>query len=99
MNAMNHDHNNEFCSLVHLFLSGASKPFEAIFVSRQSKKNDVCDPLIVVLHGGPHGVSLSGFAKSYAFLSSLGYSLLIVNYRCVKNFLSLFCLSLIRNSD
>uniref|UniRef100_A0A6N2MP39 acylaminoacyl-peptidase n=1 Tax=Salix viminalis TaxID=40686 RepID=A0A6N2MP39_SALVM len=60
---------------------GASKPFEAIFVSRQSKKNDVCDPLIVVLHGGPHGVSLSGFAKSYAFLSSLGYSLLIVNYR------------------
>lgn len=60
---------------------GASKPFEAIFVSRQSKKNDVCDPLIVVLHGGPHSVSLSGFAKSYAFLSSLGYSLLIVNYR------------------
>ncbi|KAJ6430148.1 hypothetical protein OIU84_021540 [Salix udensis] len=60
---------------------GASKPFEAIFVSRQSKKNDVSDPLIVVLHGGPHGVSLSGFAKSYAFLSSLGYSLLIVNYR------------------
>ncbi|KAJ6988566.1 hypothetical protein NC653_021474 [Populus alba x Populus x berolinensis] len=60
---------------------GASKPFEAIFVSHQSKKNDVCDPLIVVLHGGPHSVSLSGFAKSYAFLSSLGYSLLIVNYR------------------
>ncbi|XP_073266827.1 acylamino-acid-releasing enzyme-like isoform X2 [Populus alba] len=60
---------------------GASKPFEAIFVSNQSKKNDVCDPLIVVLHGGPHSVSLSGFAKSYAFLSSLGYSLLIVNYR------------------
>ncbi|KAJ6903563.1 hypothetical protein NC651_020903 [Populus alba x Populus x berolinensis] len=56
---------------------GACKPFEAIFVSRQSKKNDVCDPLIVVLHGGPHSVSLSGFAKSYAFLSSLGYSLLI----------------------
>ncbi|KAJ6903566.1 hypothetical protein NC651_020905 [Populus alba x Populus x berolinensis] len=65
---------------------GASKPFEAIFVSRQSKKNDVCDPLIVVLHGGPHTVSLSGFAKSYAFLSSLGYSLLIVNYRCLKFF-------------
>ncbi|KAJ6689315.1 hypothetical protein OIU85_005692 [Salix viminalis] len=60
---------------------GASKPFEAIFVSRQSKKNDVCDPLIVILHGGPHSVSLSGFAKSHAFLSSLGYSLLIVNYR------------------
>jgi len=86
MKALNYDHSNEFCFIVHLFLSGASKPFEAIFVSRQSKKNDVCDPLIVVLHGGPHSVSLSGFAKSYAFLSSLGYSLLIVNYRCFKAF-------------
>ncbi|XP_022760213.1 acylamino-acid-releasing enzyme isoform X2 [Durio zibethinus] len=58
---------------------GAAKPFEAIFVS--SKKNDAPDPLIVVLHGGPHSVSLSSFSKSLAFLSSIGYSLLIVNYR------------------
>ncbi|XP_071940515.1 acylamino-acid-releasing enzyme-like isoform X1 [Coffea arabica] len=60
---------------------GASKPYEAIFVSSKSQKNDMRDPLIVVLHGGPHSVSLSGFSKSLAFLSSLGYSLLIVNYR------------------
>ncbi|KAK9287677.1 hypothetical protein L1049_016115 [Liquidambar formosana] len=60
---------------------GASKPFEAIFVSSNSKKNDACDPLIVMLHGGPHSVSLSSFSKSLAFLSSIGYSLLIVNYR------------------
>ncbi|KAM7485259.1 hypothetical protein LguiA_001268 [Lonicera macranthoides] len=60
---------------------GGSKPFEAIFVSSKSMKNDACDPLIVVLHGGPHSVSLSSFSKSLAFLSSIGYSLLIVNYR------------------
>ncbi|XP_021291724.1 acylamino-acid-releasing enzyme isoform X1 [Herrania umbratica] len=58
---------------------GAAKPFEAIFVS--SKKNDETDPLIVLLHGGPHSVSLSSFSKSLAFLFSIGYSLLIVNYR------------------
>ncbi|CAN4091824.1 unnamed protein product [Withania somnifera] len=60
---------------------GASKPYEAIFVSSKPQSRNVCDPLIVVLHGGPHSVSLSSFSKSLAFLSSLGYSLLIVNYR------------------
>ncbi|KAK7243155.1 hypothetical protein RIF29_37943 [Crotalaria pallida] len=60
---------------------GASKPFEAIFVSSKAEKIDTCDPLIVMLHGGPHSVSLTSFSKSLAFLSSLGYSLLIVNYR------------------
>ncbi|XP_006356048.1 acylamino-acid-releasing enzyme isoform X1 [Solanum tuberosum] len=60
---------------------GASKPYEAIFVSSKTQSCNVCDPLIVVLHGGPHSVSLSSFSKSLAFLSSLGYSLLIVNYR------------------
>lgn len=59
--------------------SGAAKPFEAIFVS--SKINVASDPLIVVLHGGPHSVSLSSFSKSLAFLTSIGFSLLIVNYR------------------
>ncbi|KAK7243157.1 hypothetical protein RIF29_37945 [Crotalaria pallida] len=59
---------------------GASKHFEAIFVSSRTKK-DVLDPLIVILHGGPQDVSLSYFSKSWAFLSSVGYSLLIVNYR------------------
>ncbi|KAK8709664.1 hypothetical protein V6N13_060677 [Hibiscus sabdariffa] len=58
---------------------GAAKSFEAIFVS--SNVNDAPDPLIVFLHGGPHIVSLSSFSKSLAFLSSIGFSLLIVNYR------------------
>ncbi|XP_028784170.1 acylamino-acid-releasing enzyme isoform X2 [Neltuma alba] len=60
---------------------GARKPIEAIFVSSKTKKNDACDPLIAILHGGPHAVSVSSFSKSLAFLSSLAYSLLIVNYR------------------
>ncbi|PIN21311.1 Dipeptidyl aminopeptidase [Handroanthus impetiginosus] len=60
---------------------GASKPFEAIYVSSKHQKPDSRDPLIVILHGGPHAVLLSSFSKSHAFLSSLGYSLLIVNYR------------------
>ncbi|WCJ23909.1 Acylamino-acid-releasing enzyme [Euphorbia peplus] len=59
---------------------GASKPFEAILVSSKSNKVS-SDPLIVMLHGGPHTVALSSFSKSLAFLSSLGFSLLIVNYR------------------
>ncbi|PON40165.1 Peptidase [Parasponia andersonii] len=43
--------------------------------------NDACEPLIVVLHGGPHSVSVTSFSKSLAFLSSIGFNLLIVNYR------------------
>ncbi|KAK7345936.1 hypothetical protein VNO77_16552 [Canavalia gladiata] len=64
-----------------ILTKGASKPYEAIFVSSKTKKSDSCDPLIVVLHGGPHSVLLTSFSKSLAYLSSLGYSLLIVNYR------------------
>ncbi|XP_043692144.1 acylamino-acid-releasing enzyme-like isoform X1 [Telopea speciosissima] len=60
---------------------GASKPFEAIFVSSSSQKDGECNPLIVMLHGGPHSVSVTSYSKSLSFLSSIGYSLLIVNYR------------------
>ena len=70
---------------LYLFLfwlsAGASKPFEAIFVSPKGEKNESCNPLIVVLHGGPHSVFTTGFSKSLAFLSSIGFNLLIVNYR------------------
>ncbi|TXG72161.1 hypothetical protein EZV62_000740 [Acer yangbiense] len=59
----------------------AKKPLEAIFVSSKSKRDGACDPLIVLLHGGPHYVLTSSFSKASAFLSSIGYSLLIVNYR------------------
>ncbi|XP_073056757.1 acylamino-acid-releasing enzyme 1 isoform X2 [Primulina eburnea] len=68
-------------SMPENFTEGGSKPFEAIFVSSKSKMPNGQEPMIVILHGGPHSVSLSSFSKSLAFLSSLGYSLLIVNYR------------------
>ncbi|XAR57316.1 Acylaminoacyl-peptidase [Bertholletia excelsa] len=60
---------------------GATEPFEAIFVSSKTMKSGACNPLIVVLHGGPHAVSVSSFSKNLAFISALDYSLLIVNYR------------------
>ncbi|XP_038972532.1 acylamino-acid-releasing enzyme 1 isoform X3 [Phoenix dactylifera] len=61
---------------------GARKPYEAIFISNKENKIDGArNPLIVILHGGPHSVSLTSYSKSLAFLSSLGYTLLIVNYR------------------
>lgn len=71
--------------------AGARKPFEAIFVShppsasdgscKQTQEDGLCAPLILFLHGGPHSVSLTSYSKSLAFLSSLGYNLLVVNYR------------------
>ncbi|MQL86070.1 hypothetical protein Taro_018588, partial [Colocasia esculenta] len=71
---------------------GAQKPLEAIFLSSSSshtkeplqvdqKSDDAYNPLIVVLHGGPHSVSLTSYSKSHAFLASLGFNLLLVNYR------------------
>ncbi|KAI3844357.1 hypothetical protein MKX03_021531 [Papaver bracteatum] len=60
---------------------GARTPYEAIFVSSKTRKSGACDPLIVILHGGPHFLVLTDYNKNHAFLSALGYSLLIVNYR------------------
>ncbi|KAJ0233076.1 Acylamino-acid-releasing enzyme [Hirschfeldia incana] len=61
---------------------GAKRSFEAIYVSSsKSKENGRCDPLVVSLHGGPHTVAPCSFSKQLAYLSSIGYSLLIVNYR------------------
>ncbi|KAH0849553.1 hypothetical protein HID58_096289, partial [Brassica napus] len=61
---------------------GAKKPIEAIYVSSsKSKENGICDPLVVIVHGGPHSVAPCSFSKTLAYLSSIGYSLLIVNYR------------------
>lgn len=61
-----------FCSV------GGKLPFEAIFVSCKDSSRS---PTVVILHGGPHSVSVSSYVKSSAFLASLGFNLLIVNYR------------------
>ncbi|CAH8385394.1 unnamed protein product [Eruca vesicaria subsp. sativa] len=61
---------------------GAKKPIEAIYVSSSKSKEDgKCDPLVVVIHGGPHSIASCSFSKTLAYLSSIGYSLLNVNYR------------------
>ncbi|KAI4371944.1 hypothetical protein MLD38_010236 [Melastoma candidum] len=60
--------------------NGAKRDYESIFVCSKSQKGKY-DPLIVILHGGPHSVSSSTFSRASAFLSALGFSLLIVNYR------------------
>nr|DAD19714.1 TPA_asm: hypothetical protein HUJ06_021177 [Nelumbo nucifera] len=62
-------------------IAGAKNPFEAIYVSSNSQEHGSCNPVIVILHGGPHSVSVTSFSKPLAFLSSIGYNLLIVNYR------------------
>lgn len=63
-------------------MAGSRKPIEAIYVSSsKSKENSKCDPLVVVIHGGPHSVAPCSFSKDLAYLSSVGYNLLIVNYR------------------
>ncbi|PKA61420.1 acylaminoacyl-peptidase [Apostasia shenzhenica] len=69
---------------------GVKRPFEAIFVlhsnpkfeaCKENKLDSACNPVILVLHGGPHAVSSTTYSKSLAFLSSLGYNILLVNYR------------------
>ncbi|KAF8722822.1 hypothetical protein HU200_021950 [Digitaria exilis] len=62
---------------------GGKLPFEAIFVSCKDSSRS---PTVVILHGGPHSVSVSSYVKSSAFLASLGFNLLIVNYRGTPGF-------------
>lgn len=46
-----------------------------------SCKDSSHSPTVVILHGGPHSVSVSSYSRSSAFLASLGFNLLIINYR------------------
>ena len=57
---------------------GGRLPFEAIFVSCEDSSQK---PTVLILHGGPHSTSVSSYSKSSAFLVSLGFNLLIANYR------------------
>ncbi|XP_062205252.1 acylamino-acid-releasing enzyme 2-like isoform X2 [Phragmites australis] len=62
---------------------GGKLPFEAIFVSSKDSSHS---PTVVILHGGPHSLSVSSYSKSSSFLASLGFNLLIVNYRGTLGF-------------
>jgi len=69
--------------VIFLLSSGGQLPFEAIFVSCEDSSRK---PTVLVLHGGPHSTSVSSYSKSSAFLASLGFNLLIVNYRGTPGF-------------
>ncbi|CAM0947847.1 unnamed protein product [Alopecurus aequalis] len=62
---------------------GGQRPFESIFVSCEDSWQK---PTVLILHGGPHSTSVSSYSKSSAFLASLGFNLLIVNYRGTPGF-------------
>ncbi len=78
-----------------LTYSGAKQPFEAIFVSGETKSPDDIPPLVLVLHGGPHAVTQTSFSRTAAFLSALGFNLLHVNYRYLEQHVTMFMLMLI----
>ena len=48
-------------------------------------------PVVLVPHGGPHGMSASGYIPSYAFLANEGYAVLHVNYRGSTGYGKAFC--------
>ncbi|KAJ7569387.1 hypothetical protein O6H91_01G075800 [Diphasiastrum complanatum] len=69
---------------------GSDEPFEAIFVfspigngthTNEGREKIKQSPLLLVLHGGPHSVSLTNFSRTNAFLLASGFNLLHVNYR------------------
>ncbi|KAK3153710.1 hypothetical protein QOZ80_2BG0180130 [Eleusine coracana subsp. coracana] len=62
---------------------GGKLPFQAIFVPYNDSSHS---PTVVILHGGPHSISVSSYSRSSAFLASLGFNLLIVNYRGTPGF-------------
>mmetsp|Transcript_21888 Transcript_21888/g.67161 ORF Transcript_21888/g.67161 Transcript_21888/m.67161 type:complete len:804 (-) Transcript_21888:139-2550(-) len=56
---------------------GRSDPFEAVLVLPSNP-----DPTVVVVpHGGPHGVFPTSYVPTYAFLVERGFAVLHVNYR------------------
>lgn len=67
-------------------VSGATDPhqdieYEAICLWSEPSEPSVSLPLVVLPHGGPHSTFHTAFVLPYAFLASLGYACLMVNYR------------------
>jgi acylaminoacyl-peptidase len=71
---------NPLIFLIEVSFVGGKLPFEAIFVPYKDSSHS---PTVVILHGGPHSISVSSYSRSSAFLASLGFNLLTVNYRYV----------------
>lgn len=61
-------------------------PFESIVVYHEkalqlAKEKNEALPLLIVPHGGPHGCLPTFYIQSHVYLASLGYVVLMVNYR------------------
>lgn len=63
----------------------ADQPIHAILIHKQQPPQQAqgqLPPLVVMPHGGPHSAYTTAFSATlYAFMASLGYTLLVVNYR------------------
>jgi acylaminoacyl-peptidase len=62
---------------------GEHHSYEAIFLTPAAEHagGDPKMPLVLQAHGGPHSCSNTSYSHIYAFLLSLGYAVLLVNYR------------------
>lgn len=58
--------------------SGACEDFDATVVLGRPEE---AAPGILFLHGGPHSAYAASYVHSLAFLASLGYNIVIPNYR------------------
>lgn len=65
-------------SMVQVTVDGdQTQYFESIYVHPKGKKHR----LVVIPHGGPHGISNLTYSPFYEFLLNCGFGLLLVNYR------------------
>eukprot|EP00898_Chlorokybus_atmophyticus_P007404 jgi/Chlat1/7665/Chrsp64S00560 len=60
--------------------ASGSRHIEAIIISKQGNEGTKA-PTILSLHGGPHAVFTTGYMMPFAYLASLDYNLILVNYR------------------
>jgi acylaminoacyl-peptidase len=59
----------------------ANVTFEAILVTPKAASDGRRPPLVVIPHGGPHSAHTTAFSVYYTALATLGYAVLLVNYR------------------
>ena len=64
----------------------SDSPFESILIVPSDTTNkrvngDKPTPLLVMIHGGPHGADKATFSNERAFLCTQGFAVLSVNYR------------------
>lgn len=59
---------------------GIDAPFEAILIESADTEG-LPGPAILCPHGGPHATFVCNWSPEYAFLCTLGYKIILVNYR------------------